>query len=177
MGVARANLRLVEPSQDTLFPDLTVAPPEPEPTALVLRKRTAAAIVAALGDDLLALREAATAAKQKSAARAVLAGIVFAYWAFQFDHPRALLDPRRERRLLARLAECDDNVSDLLWALDGARRDKWTMGEARDSEKRFDDIETILLDRSHVERFGERMKGFRDNLPHPLAAKHGLHHD
>ena len=172
-AAARPNLQLVsDDQQSTLFP----APPVPAEisTALVCHKRSAAEIVAALGDDLLRLRNETKASKQRLVARSVLAGIVFAYWSSRFDHPRALLDPKRETRLIARLAECGDNVSDLLWALDGARKDKWVMGAARNSERKVDELETILLDRAHVERFGEQMKGFRENEPHPLALKYGL---
>lgn len=144
---------------------------EDEPgTALV--KRSMADIVEHLSDDFVAVNRETKGRKDKERYRRALAGLVFAYWAAKYDHKRALLDPKRERRLMARLEECQDKVSDLLWALDGGLKDDWVMGRDRHSTRKYDDLETILRDRAQIEKFGERMKGFRDDLVHPMAKKY-----
>jgi hypothetical protein len=131
-----------------------------------------AGIVESLSADLADARTAAVERKQREKIRRALAGLVFAYWAAKFDHPRALLDEKRERRLMSRLQECDDNVSDLLWALDGALKDPWIMGTDPRSTRPYDDIQTILRDREQVEKFGDRTRGFRENRIHPMAKKY-----
>jgi len=135
-------------------------------------RRSKDAILASLASDLAETSAEAKSQKQRQQFRRALAGLVFAYWAAKFDHPRALLDPKRERRLMARLEECGDNVSDLLWALDGAFRDDWIMGRDPRSTRKYDDLHTILRDREQIERFGGNMPGFRENRVHPLWLKH-----
>lgn len=140
-------------------------------TAIV--KRSATDIVEHLRADLSAAHSEAKAAKAKVKMRRAMAGLVFAYWTAKYDHPRALLDQARERRIMQRLEECQDKVSDLLWALDGARKDKWVMGEDRHSDRKYDGIEVILRDRSQVEKFAEKTKGFREDKDHPMWVKYG----
>lgn len=139
-------------------------------TALV--KRSKADIVAHLAADLEAVSHETSKRKQTEHRRKCLAGLVFAYWAAKYGHDRALLDPKREKKIIARLAECEDNVSDLLWALDGALKDDWIMGRDKHSTRKYDDIETILRDRAQIEKFGERTKGFRENRSHPMTTKY-----
>ncbi len=102
------------------------------------------------------------------------AGLIFAYWAKCLHHGRALLDKKRERRLLARLQENAGDVSELLYVVDGARHDDWLMGRDPRSDRRYDGIETIFRDREQVERLAETCDDYRSDKPHPLAVKYNL---
>lgn len=102
------------------------------------------------------------------------AGLIFAYWAKCLHHGRALLDKKRERRLLARLKENEGDVSELLYVIDGARADDWLMGRDVRSDRRYDGIETIFRDREQVERLAETCDDYRNAKPHPLAVKYNL---
>jgi hypothetical protein len=60
--------------------------------------------------------------------RKVAASLVFAYWAAKTGHTKALLDPKREGVLVRCLRLNGDNVHELLYVVDGALKDDWTMG-------------------------------------------------
>ena len=129
-------------------------------------------IVANLPAVMAAVQQEVDAARQLARYRAALAGLVFAYWAHRFHHKKARLDPKRDRLIQHRLIECEDNVSDLLWMLDAAAKDDWVNGTAPNAKHPNDSIDYLFRDRGMVEKFGERSKGFRDSIPHPLAVKH-----
>jgi hypothetical protein len=99
------------------------------------------------------------------------AALVFSYWARKLDHPKALLDDDRERRLVKRLTENGGDVHELLYVVDGALKDDWTMGRSQRSSKKFDGIETIFQDRAHVEKFAALCPGYKAGTPHPMATK------
>lgn len=104
--------------------------------------------------------------------RRVKAELVFAYWASKLDHPKALLDAERERRLTKRLEENGGDVHELLYVVDGALKDEWTMGRSQRSTKKFDGIETIYQDRAHVEKFAAMCPAYKAGDPHPMATKY-----
>lgn len=87
-----------------------------------------------------------------AALRNAQAELVFAYWAKIMHHENALMDRGRTSRLLKRLRENKGDVSELLYAVDGARKDPHLMGERADSDRKYDGIETIFRDRAQVER-------------------------
>lgn len=97
------------------------------------------------------------------------AEMVFLYWSAKFSHPNAMLDAKRERKIIERLKENDSNVSEILYALDGASHDDWIMGkDPKTNGKKYDDIVTVLRDRGQIERFASTRKGYRDGKPHKL---------
>ena len=99
--------------------------------------------------------------------RDVKAKLAFAYWAAKWAHPKTVFDDKRKRRLLQRLRERDD-VSELLYAVDGAKRDPW------EDRPRFAGIEQLFRDRETVERLAEFCPDYRTDKPHPMAVKYGL---
>ena len=141
--------------------------------ALVPREEvTTPAIVAALPDLLAEVTRVVDERARNARFRAACAGMVFAYWAHLFDHKRSRLDLKRDRLIQQRLAECDDCVSELLWALDMAAKDEWVRGLDPRSRHPNDSLEYLLRDRGQVEKFGERSPRFRAGEIHPLAKKH-----
>jgi hypothetical protein len=114
----------------------------------------------------------ATDARGKRDTYAVaVAGYVFSYWASRLGHTTARLDQQRERRLLARLTECEGNPNDLLYAVDGALQDPWTMGRDQRSVRRFDGIETIFRERGKVEALAALVPAWIAGVPHPRLAE------
>lgn len=132
--------------------------------------KSVANIIAALSDLAAADRRVELGAEQR---RRAYASIVFAYWAKRLGHDRALFDPKREARLVARLVENNDDISELLYVVDGARRDDYLMGRENGGLK-HDGIETLFRDRGQVERLAELCPGYRSNTPHPMALKYQL---
>jgi hypothetical protein len=104
--------------------------------------------------------------------RRVQAALVFSYWCRMLDHPKALLDADRERRLTKRLEENQGDVHELLYVVDGALKDDWTMGRSPRNTKKFDGIETIYQDRAHVEKFAGLCAGHKRGDPHPVAVQY-----
>lgn len=102
------------------------------------------------------------------------AALVFAYWGKVMHKIRAILDLKRERRLRERLRENEGDVSELLYAVDGAKADDWIMGRDVKSPRPYNGIETIFRDREQVERFAEQRPAYRHGEAHPLATKYGL---
>lgn len=136
------------------------------------KEATTPAIVAALPTLLAEVEKAVTARARAEQFRAACAAMVFAYWAHLFDHKKARLDVKRDRLIQQRLQECDDCVSELLWALDMASRDDWVRGTDPRSRHPNDSIEYLMRDRGTIEKFGERSPQFRNGDIHPLAKKH-----
>ena len=75
---------------------------------------------------------------------------VFSHWQTEHNHPTSKLDPKRRKRINARLEE-GFSVAELCKAISGAKYDPWLMGK-NPSNKRYDGIETILRDAAQVEK-------------------------
>ena len=108
----------------------------------------------------------------KDVFRGVMVKIVFSYWGKRLGHDEALFDQKRERVIRQRLVENQDNLSELLWAIDGALKDDWVMGRDPKSQKRFDGIENIFQDRAHVEKYAASIPQYRSKQEHPMAIKY-----
>jgi uncharacterized protein YdaU (DUF1376 family) len=93
----------------------------------------------------------------------------FAYWQARLGHPGAILDRKRASRIEARLRENGGDVSELLYAVDGALRDDWLMGRDAKSHRRYDGIETVFRDREQVERLVASVPG--RNGQHPFLSQ------
>jgi hypothetical protein len=92
--------------------------------------------------------------------------VVFAYWHARLGkNGKTVLDPKRERRILARLRENGGDVSELLYAIDGALRDDWIMGRDPKAPRAYDGIETIFRDRGQVERLATTVPSRRERHP------------
>lgn len=76
---------------------------------------------------------------------------VFDYWKTALNHPRAILDSKRQRLIKARLDE-GFSVDDLKAAIDGCKASPFHMGE-NDRHKVFDGLDLIFRDASHIENF------------------------
>jgi len=147
--------------------------PVPKPHLMLVRStRSVPKLVETMQAALSDVQDRADRRGRRLALRSALAGLVFAYWAHLFDHKKALLDPKRDRIIQQRLAECEDDVSQILYAMDMAAKDDWVMGLSARASHRNDSIEYLLRDRGMVEKFGERSKGFRTGQTHPMAAKY-----
>lgn len=87
------------------------------------------------------------------AALDLAAATVFAYWRDRMgkDPSRTILNEKRRSRIVARLRENGGDVSELLYCVDGALRDDWTMGRDPRSPKPYNGTETIFRDREKVE--------------------------
>ena len=110
-------------------------------------------------------------AKRESVYRQ-LGEVIFAYWAAKLNHPHAIYDAKRERRIAARLRESSGDWGLLCYAIDGALRDDFLMGREDRSMRRYDGIETIFRDRAQVERLAEMCPKFNAGQPHPLVTKY-----
>jgi hypothetical protein len=131
------------------------------------------AVVAVRARDFLEmLRAGAVERGRREALYVKMVEVVFAYWAAKLHHPAALLDRKRERRLMARLRESAGDWGQLCYAVDGAMRDDWLMGRAVNSPRKYDGIETIFRDREQVERLAELCPPFVAGQPHPLVTKY-----
>lgn len=101
------------------------------------------------------------------------AEILFAYWAAKTGRQNnALYDRQRASRLRARLVENDGNLSELLYAVDGALRDDHLTGRSTSGGgKKYLGIETLFRDRAQVERLSALMS-YRMGQEHPLLVRH-----
>lgn len=127
--------------------------------ALVARGATAESLITEL-------RSVHQNGKAKAATRDALAQLVFAYWAAKWDKPKTLLDAKRLNRLKARLRENADNVSELLYVVDGSKRDEW------EDRPKYAGIEQLFRDRGTVERLAGFAPGHKKGETHPMAAKY-----
>lgn len=137
---------------------------------LIPAKATANGVVHAITTLFESVADGTTKRMTAEQRRSIMAGIVFAYWAKRMSHESAMLDHARERRLMKRLEENGDNIDELLFVVDGALQDPWTMGKDPRSVRRFDGIETIFRDREKVESMAAiaHYRGQR----HPMAEKY-----
>lgn len=154
--------------------ELLVAPASKSAALPALRgPRTHQAIMdrlAAVSDEIQSGARRALAVEQM---RRLAAELVFSYWTVRFSHPKARLDDKREARIMERLKENDDDVSELLYALDGAFHDEFIMGRGKHSGRPpYDGIETILRERTQVERFSVTRQDFNNGKPHKAYVKY-----
>ena len=99
------------------------------------------------------------------------AGIIFTFWRDRLGKSeRTWLDSKRLSRLVTRLRENSGNVSELLYAIDGALKDDRLMGRREDSDRKYDGIETVFRDRGQVERLVE-LSGWDGKSVHPLLGE------
>jgi hypothetical protein len=146
--------------------DLSAAPTRASGTSLVVMEKL-----------LPSLRE--TAVQEKAVRRATVqqgldlaADVVFRYWrdSMGFDPARTLLNEKRKTRIIARLRENGGDVSELLYVVDGALKDEWTMGRAPNSVKPYNGTETIFRDREKVEDLVKLVK--KREAMHPYLESH-----
>lgn len=142
------------------------------PLPAIQGKRTATAIMAKLAVVLEEVHQGTRRAVSAKQLRELQAEFVFTYWANKHDHLTTIMDPKRLKRIVARLEENDGNVGELLYAVDGAKRDKHLMGE-NDRDRKYDGIQTIFRDREMVERLAELVPKFRKGEPHGMLEKWG----
>lgn len=141
---------------------------EREPKALVALRATPDLPMASVE------RETATR-KTREAALHLGAQVVFTYWRAKMGKTvRSLLDPKRETRLISRLRENGGDVSELLYAVDGATRDEFLMGRDDRAARPYNGIETIFRDRAQVERLVALVKQRQEQ--HPFLAENGEGH-
>ena len=133
------------------------------------------AAVPAIIEELKSIGAETVQRLAKDVLREVQVKIAFAYWASRLGHQQTLLDRKRAKLLSSRLAENDGNLSELLYAVDGALKDDWIMGRDPKSTKRYDGIETIFQDRAHIEKYAATVTAFREGKPHAMAVKYAGH--
>ena len=76
---------------------------------------------------------------------------VFQHWQNVMRHPRAQLDKKRKGKILEAL-KLGYEVEELKHAIDGCAKTPFNMGE-NDNNHLYDDIELILRDAGHIDRF------------------------
>jgi len=101
----------------------------------------------------------------KTGMRDLQIDVCFAYWAAKHGHDRAILDTKRVALIRRRLEENRGDLSELLFAIDGALRDKHL------TENGYDMIQTILRDRGQVERLAALCPKYQRREMHAMAAK------
>jgi hypothetical protein len=123
-----------------------------------------------------------TAVQEKAVRRATVqqgldlaADVIFRYWRDSLgknpkttlfgDQPGKKRDPRKAK-VLAALRENGGDVSELLYAIDGAMKDDWLMGRANNSTRTYNDLETILRDRSQIERLRDTVRNHETMHPY-----------
>lgn len=162
-----------QPEGNSSTCDLLPTPALPKSTALVARSATAKLSVPVIVEQLQNTALQTRLRESAATKRDVFVGIVFAYWATKLGHEKTLLDAKRKATLRARFVENGDDLSELLYVVDGALRDDWTMGRDPRSTKRYDGIETIYQDRAHVEKFAAMCSAWKKGERHPMAVKYG----
>lgn len=99
-----------------------------------------------------------------------MAQVVFAYWQDVMGTQRAVFDTQRRARIVARLRESRGDLGELLYVVDGAERDDWTMGRSGRSATKYNGVETIFRDRAMVERLAGTQRGYQQQQVHPVLA-------
>jgi hypothetical protein len=119
-----------------------------------------------IGAVLTGVAEGARRRGDADRERAGQAEFVFAYWALVMEHPRAIYDDKRKRRIESALRENRGDVGELLYAVDGARKTPYLMGE-NETRTRYDGIETVLRDRAQIEKLAAKCPAYQRGEPHP----------
>ena len=116
----------------------------------------------------VAVIEKAQRRQVKADALRLAVEIVFRYWrdAMGLDPKRTILTGKREARISARLQENGVDVSELLYCVDGALLDDWTMGRDPKSTKAYNGTETIFRDREKVESLLALVTDRQEEHPH-----------
>lgn len=127
--------------------------------AVVDRGRAAIAEMLALGE-----RESQTDRERRA-----MISVVFSYWAAKLNHIRALQDPGRERLIGDRLRENRHDVNELMFVIDGAKKDRNLMGQNEKNQK-YDGIDTLFRNRAQVERLAD-LGGYTTGKIHPQILK------
>ena len=88
---------------------------------------------------------------------------VFGHWVYMLHKSprRTALGPKRRRAIEQMLALYEEET--LLLAIEGCAASAWHAGE-NDRGRAFDDLELILRDEPHVERFAEMGQRLRERL-------------
>lgn len=141
---------------------------------LVERFRAVAIQQPGFATDLAEVVRRSTDRTKRDQFRRMAAAFVFAYWVAKLEHFRAELDPLRENLICQRLLECQDDVSTMLYVVDGAKKDDWTMGRNPRAPSGLDAIKYLFADRETVEKHAERCREWKDGKPHPMAVAHGF---
>lgn len=94
---------------------------------------------------------------------------VFDHWVFMLgkNARRTALGPARRRAIERALALYDEEA--LLLAIEGCAASAWHAGE-NDRGRAFDDLELILRDEAHVERFADAGQRLRERMAERAAA-------
>jgi hypothetical protein len=102
-----------------------------------------------------------------------LADAVFIYWQGTYEKPASVrMDARRRSVIVRSLTENEGDLSELFYALDGARKSDFHMGRGKYAGgKKYDTPEAILTDRSRIEGHAEMMGDYARGVPHPQAEK------
>lgn len=135
-------------------------------------RRTYAAIIERLGSVMDEVARGARTRVAQEQLRRLQAETVFAYWMKKYNHDRAIMDDKRERIIVARLDENQGDVSEILYALDGATRDPWVMGKTDRSTHPNDGVEYLLANRARVEQFANMAKHYREGKTHAVVEKY-----
>ena len=119
--------------------------------------------------------DAPTAIQAKTATRKVkeqaldlAAEVVFRYWRDRmgFNPTATLFNDKRKARIIARLRENGGDVGELLYVVDGAVKDDWTMGRDARSSKAYNGTETVFRDREKVEGYLQLVKDRQERHPY-----------
>lgn len=119
-------------------------------------------------DHLRSIGEETRVRLLKRDARNLVAELVFSYSCKKLGHDKALLDEKRERAIVKALQGNHDDVSELLFVIDGAAADEWASVELKRN-----DVTVLFRDRSHIEKYLVTPK-YRSGKPHPVAVRYGL---
>lgn len=121
-------------------------------------------------DLAAALAAAGTGEVVRQSVRELQSELVFAYWGARLHHKGARMDPKRDSRIQDRLVENDGNVHELLYVVDGARRDPNLMGK-NETQTPHNGIETLFRDRGQVERLAA-LGGYEPGKTHKMAERY-----
>lgn len=93
---------------------------------------------------------------------------VFDHWVFMLGKRRAVLGPTRRRSIERALTLYDEES--LLLAIEGCAASAWHAGQ-NDRGRAFDDLELILRDEAHIERFAADGEALRERAERELESQ------
>ena len=76
---------------------------------------------------------------------------IFSHWQIVHNHQKAKLDEKRKKKIKARLEE-GYSLEDLKSAIDGCKKSPYHQGDNK-TNSTYDDLELILRDASHIDKF------------------------